>query len=298
MKRYERYKNSELPWVNDIPLEWVVKPLFSVASENKERNSDGQNETVLSLSYGNIIIKNKDNFGLVPENYLSYQIVKPSSIVLRLTDLQNDKRSLRVGLANNLGIITSAYLNLNLKNDADSRYIYYLLHSYDLHKVFYGLGAGVRQSLSFNDMRRLPIVLPTLEEQQAIVRYLDEKLGQIDTFIHNKRRLIALLEEQKSALINQAVTKGLDEGVEMKDSGVEWLDKIPSHWDALKVSLIAKSLQTGPFGSQLHSEEYVEGKIPVINPSNMKRGRIVPDMSSTIDDETLTMRELTVNILF
>lgn len=117
----------------------------------------GLEDNVLSLSYGNIIRRNvEDNFGLMPESFNTYQIVKSGDVILRLTDLQNDKRSLRVGLAKEGGIITSAYLSLRGKSDVDPSYLYQLLHSYDTTKVFYGMSGGLRQSMKFEDFRRLP----------------------------------------------------------------------------------------------------------------------------------------------
>lgn len=243
MKTYEQYKDSSLEWVGKIPEHWQILPLFASARESKKINRDGANNTILSLSYGRIIIKNKEeNAGLVPENYLSYQIVEPGSLVLRLTDLQNDKRSLRVGHVKDFGIITSAYLNLNFGEAFDGRYSYCLLHFYDLKKFFYGMGGGVRQGLNYEELRRMPIICPPLEEQKAIVRFLERKLERINDFMDRKKRLIALLQEQKAALINQVVTKGLNAGVPMKDSGLEWLGEIPAHWKIKRAKYIFREV--------------------------------------------------------
>ena len=134
-------EDSGVPWIGDIPADWDVKPLFAYCKENHEKNTDGKNDNVLSLSYGNIIRRDvKDNFGLIPESFNSYQILKPGTLILRLTDLQNDKKSLRVGLVKEKGIITSAYVGLLPNSKIIPDYLYYLLHSYDISKVFYGLG--------------------------------------------------------------------------------------------------------------------------------------------------------------
>ena len=142
---------------------------------------------MLSLRYGRIIRRNiESNFGLLPESFETYNIVEPLDIVLRLTDLQNDKRSLRCGLVKEKGIITSAYLTLRKIKDVDCKYMYYLLHNYDIRKVFYSMGGGVRQSIKFDDLKRLPILLPSIEEQRAITTYLDKKITQIDVLINKK----------------------------------------------------------------------------------------------------------------
>jgi type I restriction enzyme S subunit len=95
-----------------------------------------------------------------------------------------------------------------------------------------------------------------------------------------------LLQEKRAALISHAVTKGLDPNMPMKDSGVEWLGKIPAHWQVMKLKYLAVSLQTGPFGSQLHADEYVDDGIPAVNPANIQNGKIFPDWKCCVDEET------------
>jgi type I restriction enzyme S subunit len=130
------------------------------------------------------------------------------------------------------------------------------------------------------------VVLPPQKEQQAIASFLDRETAKIDALIAKKERLIELLQEKRTAIISHAVTKGLDPTVQMKDSGVEWLEKIPTHWQVKRIRAITESIQTGPFGSQLHSEEYVSAGIPVINPSHLKDGRIEPDWDCAVDKPT------------
>ena len=109
-RAYPAYKDSGVEWVGDIPDSWQVTPLFSVATTAVNKNDDGLESNVLSLSYGKIVRRDiEDNHGLLPESFNTYQIVGSGDIILRLTDLQNDKRSLRVGIASEKGIITSAY---------------------------------------------------------------------------------------------------------------------------------------------------------------------------------------------
>ncbi|WP_158122354.1 hypothetical protein [Vibrio vulnificus] len=142
-KAYPEYKDSTIDWVGDIPSSWVVKPTFSVFDPSVNKNTDGRETTVLSLSYGNIVERNVEtNFGLLPESFSTYQIVDNGDLILRLTDLQNDKKSLRVGLVKQKGVITSAYLKLGVTKSIEPRFAYRLLHSYDTTKVFYGMGGG------------------------------------------------------------------------------------------------------------------------------------------------------------
>ncbi|PMM44931.1 restriction endonuclease subunit S [Vibrio breoganii] len=228
---YSDYKESGIPWVGRIPSSWEVKPTYSVFSADVEKNTNGEETNVLSLSYGNIIKRDVEkNFGLLPESFNTYQIVKDGDLILRLTDLQNDKNSLRVGLVKQKGIITSAYLKLQSSQLIEPGFAYRLLHSYDTTKVFYGMGGGLRQSMKFEDFRRLPIILPPLEEQQKIANFLDHETAKIDTLITKQEKLIELLKEKRQAMISHAVTKGLNPQAPMKDSGVEWLGEVPEHW--------------------------------------------------------------------
>jgi len=115
-EKYDAYKDSGVEWLGDIPEEWSIKPGLVAFSENKRSNKGMVCNTVLSLSYGKIIIKPEEKLvGLVPESFETYQLVEPNDIIIRCTDLQNDQTSLRTGLAKNVGIITSAYLNLKVK---------------------------------------------------------------------------------------------------------------------------------------------------------------------------------------
>ncbi len=240
---YPEYKDSGVEWVGDMPHHWQTKPAFAVVMDQCIKNSDGAESNVLSLSYGNIVERDvENNFGLLPESFNTYQIVNQGDIVLRLTDLQNDKRSLRVGRSTLRGIITSAYLKLACGKELDNRYAYRLLHSYDTTKVFYGMGGGLRQSMKFEDFRRLPFLLPPLEEQCTIAAFLDYETARIDKLIAQQQRLIELLKEKRQAVIFHAVTKGLNPDAPMKNSGVEWLGEVPEHWLVSSLKFIYKNL--------------------------------------------------------
>ena len=243
-QKYDVYKATKIDYVGDIPSAWQIKPLFALAKENKVQNRGNFIDNVLSLSYGRIVRRNiEENMGLLPKSFETYQIIQDGYIVLRLTDLQNDKKSLRVGRATEEGIITSAYLGLIPTKGIYSQYFYYLLHAYDINKVFYNMVGGVRQSMGYSDFKRMPIVLPSIEEQKAIADFIDKKTSQIDNHIEKRERLIALLKERRTAIINKAVTRGLDENVKLKDSGIAWLDEIPEHWETRKIKrLIIKNI--------------------------------------------------------
>ena len=224
-------KKRSVEWIGEIPEQWETKYLFQIVSQVKCKNINGQETNLLSLSYGKIKRKNIETTeGLLPASFEGYNIVEPGDIVLRLTDLQNDHTSLRVGKVRERGIITSAYVTLR-PFQGESQYLYYALHAYDLKKGFYGMGAGVRQGLTFTEARMIEIPFPAMEIQLAIADYLDEKCGVIDEIIEQAKATIEEYKAWKSSVIFEAVTKGLDPNAEMKDSGVEWIGKMPETWE-------------------------------------------------------------------
>ena len=238
------YKDSGVEWVGAIPKGWEIHPLRMYLDERKNKNNNGTERNLLSLSYGHIIRKDiNTQKGLLPLSFNTYNIVEPSDIIIRPTDLQNDKKSLRVGYATERGIITSAYFDLYSKNNAifNTRFGYYLLSGYDAFKIFYGLGNGVRQSVTFKEFAALPAILPSLPEQQRIADFLDAKCDILDRTINAVSRQIEDLEKYKKALITKTVTKGICKKGEperaMKDSGVEWIGEVPEEWDVKRNSL-------------------------------------------------------------
>lgn len=202
-----KMKDSGIEWIGEIPEHWDVHPLYYYFGERKHKNVLGEEKNLLSISYGKIIRKNIDSKeGLLPENFNGYNIIEKDDIVMRLTDLQNDKRSLRTGLVKEHGIITSAYVTLKAKRDLSAVYFHYLLHCYDLLKVLYNMGNGVRQGLNFSELSRMMLIEPSIVEQKAIASYLDEKCSEIDATIAEKQKQLETLEEYKKSLIFEYVT--------------------------------------------------------------------------------------------
>lgn len=200
-------KDSGIEWVGEIPESWDVHPVYYYFGERKNSNYALQEQNLLSLSYGKIIRKDiNTNGGLLPASFNTYNIVEAGDIIIRPTDLQNDKRSLRTGLVKERGIITSAYIDLKPKSSVNSVYFHYLLHSFDVQKVFYNMGNGVRQGLNYSEFSKLMVIAPSLPEQQAIVDYLDAKCSEIDQVIAQKQEQLTTLAEYKKSLIYEYVT--------------------------------------------------------------------------------------------
>ena len=232
MKRYDKYKESGIPWIGNIPEHWEVRMLSQLSQEYFVSNKDIKHQNLLSLSYGRIIQKKIDTTeGLLPASYDTYQVIRRENIVLRLTDLQNDHKSLRVGLSMQEGIITSAYLTLASRSNVNPKFLYFSLHTADIKKVFYGMGSGLRQNLNWKELRKLCLPLPPLSEQEAIVAYLEGKVAQMDSLAAKQEAQIAYLRELKQAIIARAVTQGLDPHAPLRPSGIPWIGNIPEHWE-------------------------------------------------------------------
>lgn len=200
-------KDSGIEYARFIPSHWNMHPLYYYFGERKSKNILGEETNLLSLSYGRIIRKDiNSNGGLLPESFNTYNIIEAGDIIIRPTDLQNDQRSLRTGLSREHGIITSAYIAMKATKQVNVAYFHYLLHAFDVMKVFYNMGNGVRQGLNFSEFSRLMVFEPALEEQDAIVTYLDEKCGEIDRIIADKRAQLETLDEYKKSLVFEYVT--------------------------------------------------------------------------------------------
>lgn len=200
-------KDSGMPWVGKIPSHWELHPVYTYFGERKNKNFALQERNLLSLSYGKIIRKDIDTAGgLLPASFNTYNIVEAGDIIIRPTDLQNDKRSLRTGLVKEKGIITSAYIDLNPKANVNSEYFHYLLHSYDVQKIFYNMGNGVRQGLSYSEFSKLMVFSPPIEEQNSIVVYLNEMSSEIENLIAQKQEQLEVLADYKKSIIYEYVT--------------------------------------------------------------------------------------------
>lgn len=273
-KIYDTYKDSGITWIGNIPSEWNVDILSLHLYDHCNYNKELKEKNLLSLSYGKIVRKDiNTKEGLLPESFNRYNIIEKGDIVLRLTDLQNDKKSLRTGLCQERGIITSAYLTLRNRGNDSSAFLHYLLHSYDLYKVFYGMGNGVRQGMNYSDIRKLKMIIPPFPEQEAIASFLDRKCGEIDSLISLQEEMISELQAYKQSIITEAVTKGLNPNAPMKDSEVEWIGMIPKEWSIDFLSkIIWLRARLGWKG--LKAEEYVEKGFPFLSAFNIVNNKL------------------------
>lgn len=288
MRRYESYKPSAIHWVDELPQHWGEEKGKWLHRFRKEMNSQKQCDNVLSLTLRGVVNNDPDNpEGLVPKDYGTYQIFEKDDLVFKLIDLENFRTS-RVGLVHERGIMSPAYLRVQPGKIHNPRYFYYYYFTLYQQGIYNKLGAGVRSTLGPTDLLEIGVPVPTRDEQDRIVTFLDQKTAEIDTAIAKKKRLIELLQEQKSILINQAVTRGLNHDVPMRDSEVEWVGQVPAHWRQLAnralfcermepghadLPILSVSLHTGVSDEEQDGIENIRAKIRIEDKTSYKRVR-------------------------
>lgn len=231
-------KDSGIEWVGAIPAMWQIHPLYYYFCERKCRNTLGKENNLLSLSYGRIIRKDINTVdGLLPENYNGYNIIEKGDIVLRLTDLQNDKHSLRTGLVREHGIITSAYITIKANCELVPEFFQYLLHSYDVMKVLYNMGSGVRQGLNFSELSKMPLISPDMLEQKRIADFLNSKCSDIDAISADIQKEIEILEQYKRSLVFEAISKGIN-GEKTANASSDIWKEIPQSWKLVDIKYL------------------------------------------------------------
>ena len=236
-----KYKDSGVPWLGQVPVHWKVFPHRALFMEVNERNHP--DETMLSVTIARGVIpqevlladsSKKDSSNLDKSNY---KLVQPGDIAY------NKMRAWQgaIGVSQHRGIVSPAYVVIRPRQQQVPEYYHYLLRTpgfiTEAERWSYGITSDM-WSLRAEDFKRIYNVLPPLEEQRAIAAFLAHHDRLTRRYIHAQQRLIALLTEQKQALIQQAVTRGLDPDVPLKDSGIEWLGKIPAHWEVRRNSRI------------------------------------------------------------
>ena len=261
-------------WLPPMPQNWRVQPLFTVATERVQPNTGFRESRVLSLSYGKVVERDvESNFGLLPETFESYNIVEPNDIVMRLTDLQNDQRSLRTGQVTEQGVITSAYVTIVPSADLTPRFAHYLLHGYDLAKVFYRMGGGLRQSLKYADLKHLPLLVPPHSEQTRIANFLDEQTARIDALIAEKERLWDECRDMEEVTAFGLIIRGEQVSCRRTNYPEPWLKGIPAHWGLAKLRHIA-SIGNGSTPKRDNPDYWQNGDIPWLNSSSVNSSRI------------------------
>lgn len=229
-QKYSEYKDSGVDWLGKLPESWSLlsnKHIFKLKKNLVGKRSSEY--TLLSLTLNGIIVRNLEDGGKFPAEFDTYQEVKKDDFVFCLFDVEETPRC--VGLSEHQGMITGAYTVLECNSNFENRFLYYFYLNLDSDKRMSPLYTGLRNTISKDNFFAFKTFVPPFPEQTAIANFLDEKTTKIDQAIAQKEKMIALLKERKQIIIQNAVTKGLNPNVNMKDSGVEWIGEIPEHWE-------------------------------------------------------------------
>ena len=284
---YPSYKDSKASWIGKIPIHWNILPNRAIFSEINER--EYPSEEMLSVTIGQGVIRQatlleddsqKDGSRT---DKSAYKLVQPGDIAY------NKMRAWQgaIGVSNYRGIISPAYVVERPRGLADPKYLHYILRTTSFAKEAERWSYGITSdmwSLRAEHFKVISCCVPPLDEQAAIVRYLDEADQQIQAYISAKEKLIALLEEQRQAIIHQSVTRGLDPNVKLKPSGVEWLGDVPEHWEDASLKRLSLRIQNGATPPTEQQKYYDNGTVPWYGPSSW----------TTQDGATQPIRELNI----
>ncbi|MBK1809525.1 restriction endonuclease subunit S [Clostridium sp. YIM B02505] len=262
-----KMKDSGIEWIGEIPEDWEVHPNKRVMKKEKSICEKYEGENVLSLTMNGVIVRDLENpSGKMPLTFDGYQYVKRNNLLMCLFDIDVTPRC--VGVIKNDGVTSPAYSQFTLNTNADINYYYYYYLNLDYTKELLHLAKNLRHSLTESQLGEISVPVPTLYEQKCIADYLDNKCTKIDETIEKQKQVIEKLREYRQSVITEAVTKGLNPNVPMKDSGVEWIGEIPEHWNTCKVKNVCKNITDGAH----ISPDTENGKYDFISVVNLNKG--------------------------
>lgn len=227
----------------NICKHWHTSRLALLFSENTQKNYLFSETHALQFKYGSLVAKKQ--YALTDDlmdTYKKYTIIQPGDIIVNGLNLNYDFVTQRVALSEHKGIITSAYICLRPHKDVSAKFYTYYLKALDSIKVFNGMGTGIRLTLSYDLIKNMSLPIPPHDEQDQIVRYLDWQVSKINRLIMAKRKQIELLKEHKEAFINTAVTRGIVGDIPLKESGMQWLPKVPAHWKPVPAKALFRNI--------------------------------------------------------
>ena len=249
--------DSGVQWIREVPKNWTRVRCKDVLRETKiQVGEDSSKYTLLSLTINGIIVRDlSESKGKFPKEFNTYKIVKPNELVFCLFDVDETPRT--VGLVTQEGMLTGAYSVFSVRN-VDVNFLYRYFISLDDRKALKPLYRGLRKVIPLPAFLSMPIYLPSLAEQRTIADWLDAKCADIDAAIELQQRMVDKLKAYKSAVIPQAVTKGLDKNANLKDSGVQWIGEVPEHWEVCKLSYCFNQIGSGTtpkYSEEVRGEE-------------------------------------------
>lgn len=280
MKPYPTYKPAGVPWLQQVPEHWEVQRIKTLVREMEERSKEGK-ELLMSLSKSKGLIPQSDLGGKAPsaKTHVGYKICEPDQIIMNRMQAWNGL----FGLAKQRGMVSPDYAVFKVLGEHHSYFLQQLFRCPLVVEQFAnaskGIGSGFNR-LYTDKFGAIAVPVPPPDEQHLIVRYLHALDAKVKRYIRTKRKLIAALQEQKQAIIQRAVTRGLDPNVKLKPSGVEWLGDVPVHWEVKRLSQFGQFLK----GRGLSRADITVDGVPAI---------LYGDIYTTYDIETASIRKFT-----
>lgn len=245
MEKYLSYKDSGVQWLGEIPSHWKVKKIRHILSLANKKTKESGGELLSLSQYAGVTPKTDSNVGIrAAEDTTGYNIVHKGQFVMNIMLAWNGSYA----VSEYDGIISPAYCVFDFTRECDRRYYNYLLRMKVYSGAFKTESKGIidsRLRLYPQYFKNFPLIVPPIEEQRSMATYLDKATAEIDRAIAQQQRMIDLLNERKQIIIQRAVTKGLDENVEMKNSGIEWIGEIPVNWEVCKLKHLFKRIADG-----------------------------------------------------
>lgn len=260
--RYDKYKDSGIAWIGEIPEHWEVIPHKRIMRKKKIIKELYAGENILSLTKKGVIIRDLEAGGKMPTTFNGYQVLYPDNLLMCLFDIDVTPRC--VGIIKDEGLSSPAYSQFVLNQLGYTPFFDYLLRYMDDEKCLLHLSKNLRNSLTEDDFGQIETILPSTQEQQSIATYLDKKCGEIDELITLQEEMITKLQSYKQSVITEAVTKGLDKNVPLKDSGIEWIGEIPEHWEVKRLKNVCSQINI--------KENSKKNSLPYIGLENIESG--------------------------
>lgn len=270
---YPGYKDSGVDWLGHIPEGWSIKPLWALFRRHKLTGFSDEQLLSVYRDYGVIPKASRDdNFNKPSDDLGAYQLVQVGDLAINKMKAWQGS----VGISSYKGIVSPAYHVYAPSHSEFPQYLHHLFRCNEYIAGYLANSKGIRVNqwdLEPQQHSRMSVLLPALQEQTQIARFLDHETARIDALIEEQQRLIELLKEKRQAEISQAVTKGLNPAVPMKDSGVEWLGEVPAHWPLPKLGHLARVLN-GSTPSRDSMDYWSDGDIPWVASGSLNDYRI------------------------
>ena len=275
--RYDKYKDSGIAWIGEIPEHWNLALVKSIFNRRTKKNNPILTEERLSLSIekGVTLYSEKTtNLDRFKEDFTQYQIAYPNDIVLNSMNMIVGA----IGISHYLGCVSPVYYVIAPKDkNINVNYYGYLLNNFRIRNLYHALGEGIyaidrgegrintcRLKVSYDKFGSIIVPIPSINEQQSIATYLDQKCGEIDELITLQEEMITKLQNYKQSVITEAVTKGLNKNVPLKDSGIEWIGNIPEHWEVKRLKNVCSQINI--------KENSKKNSLPYIGLENIESG--------------------------